>query len=129
MKSIHCRCSALVELVCRSGLVAKRAEIQTLGSAHESHIILMMIMYLHVSEPTRLIANWSDFRSIKKAVEGFKGRNVPLHGLINNAGVGAPKGQAGQQTSEGIEVHNIPLYNTSQALVASRSDIPNYSNC
>eukprot|EP00884_Botryococcus_braunii_P009998 jgi/Botrbrau1/189/Bobra.0022s0169.1 len=43
-------------------------------------------------------------RSIKKAVEGFKGRNVPLHGLINNAGVGAPKGQAGQETSEGIEV-------------------------
>jgi NAD(P)-dependent dehydrogenase (short-subunit alcohol dehydrogenase family) len=43
-------------------------------------------------------------RSVKSAVDGFIGRNVPLHCLINNAGVGAPKGQLGERTPEDIEV-------------------------
>jgi hypothetical protein len=37
-------------------------------------------------------------------VEDFKRQDLPLHILVNNAGVGAPSGQLGQKTPEDFEV-------------------------
>jgi hypothetical protein len=45
-------------------------------------------------------------RSVKKAADQFLAMNLPLHVLINNAGILVPKGDRGTKTVDGFEVNS-----------------------
>jgi NAD(P)-dependent dehydrogenase (short-subunit alcohol dehydrogenase family) len=76
-----------------------------------------------------MLAELTDFKSIRAFAEEYKKRGYPLHVLLNNAAIQAPTGKRGNKTEEGFEItmgvnYFSLVYNTLLLLPILKSSHP-----
>jgi NAD(P)-dependent dehydrogenase (short-subunit alcohol dehydrogenase family) len=64
-----------------------------------------LISYAEYYNDIRNINEFSvSYRSVREMVDQYQKLGYPLHVLVNNAAIQAPKGHRGEHTKDGIEV-------------------------